>query len=349
VREIGRRWTNCSLSMTMATKGQAFTKACWFTQPLLEWGITLWKPRPTRLWRLDVRSFAIKNNGRVSSRAVIDPISVRPVLESPSIWIFMLPIMCRQCLLRLLKKKPPRFINVDNADLEQVTIGNARFWKEEYNFWFEAVFHYTGWVSLTSASPSSRYATPLEKIAFPKSKLPYSIALAPVPTIENWDHIANFAAIKSFHALSSGRFSGLNDAERYPAATFHIYPGLTGSNLGISLANEPQYKLRHQIRTSTEYRPIFGLNFRLWDRKNLLFRDVWNILRDHPHQAGDWSSHTQISDLSIIHQCRFKMRIWKWNASLIRFKGTFGQIPSVWRAMRSVCSLFWKIKSFITL
>jgi hypothetical protein len=56
------------------------------------------------------------------------------------------------------------------------------------------------------------YGTLSNKAFSPKTKLPYSIGVPPVPSIESCDPISNFAMMKPFHALSSGRFSGLNGA-----------------------------------------------------------------------------------------------------------------------------------------
>jgi hypothetical protein len=46
------------------------------------------------------------------------------------------------------------------------------------------------------------------------------------------------------------------------------------------------------------------------DTGKITFSDVSEIhLQDYVRQAGDWDSQTQISDLSMIIQSRFKIRI----------------------------------------
>jgi hypothetical protein len=46
----------------------------------------------------------------------------------------------------------------------------------------------------------------------------------------------------------------------------------------------------------------------------------------------------------MILQYRFNIRIWEFDSSFIRYASIFGQIPSLWRAIRSSCSIFRKIK-----
>jgi hypothetical protein len=46
------------------------------------------------------------------------------------------------------------------------------------------------------------------------------------------------------------------------------------------------------------------------DTEKITFSDVSEIyLQDYLRQAGDWGSQTQISDLSMILQSRFQIRI----------------------------------------
>jgi hypothetical protein len=53
--------------------------------------------------------------------------------------------------------------------------------------------------------------------------------------------------------------------------------------------------------------------------------------------------------LSMIIQSRFKIRIWEFDSSVIRYTSIFGQIALLWRAIRSSCSIFRKTKRLTTL